>query len=170
MSPQPTPQQSAAGGIIGSITVEPEWRWEHLRNALKNSTRAAREQFLKTAGGFAKNAVSSGSPGTVANSWILQTTSYMARVYSDQFPPKVHTLESGRAQGAQMPNVGAIQAWANARGIGGYAFVIARAIARRGLKGRFFKAKALRQTRAAIPAMLTRMGRDVKDRFDRTAK
>ena len=170
MSPQPTPQQIATGGVVGDIKVDPEWRWEHLRNALKNSTRAAREKFLKTAGSFAKQSVSSGSPGTVASSWILQSTSYMARVYSNQFPPKLHTLEGGRAQGAQMPNVGAIQAWANARGIGGYAFVIARAIARRGLKGRFFRAKALRETRAAIPAMLTRMGQDVKDRFDRAAR
>jgi hypothetical protein len=79
-------------------------------------------------------------------SWLV------GEVYSDAADPVYPlVMESGRRAGAAMPPPDALAGWADAvLGDASLAFVVARSIGRKGIKGRFFLRKAFRENEAAI--------------------
>lgn len=72
-------------------------------------------------------------------------------------------MEFGRRPGARMPPPDALAGWARRHGLPASAlFVLARAIGRRGIKGRFFMAKAKTAVEAALPGRVDKMGKEIE--------
>jgi len=73
------------------------------------------------------------------------------------------TQEVGRAPGAKMPPASALLVWMDTKGIPqDRAFVIARAVKRRGLKGRFFMARALAAVEQAMPERVEQTAHEIE--------
>ena len=62
-------------------------------------------------------------------------------------------MEMGRKPGGKMPPVSVIAAWAHRKGIMISAFVLARSIARKGIKGHFMFRNAARKGKSAVMAI-----------------
>lgn len=75
--------------------------------------------------------------------------------------PYAVIMEGGRKPGGKMPPPHVLDAWARRHGIDN-TFLLARAIARRGLKGRFFRRKGRSAVRKQMPHLLERMGRQLE--------
>ena len=97
-------------------------------------------------------------------------------------PTQMRTSPSGRRYEKQlgMPPVPAIEAWAKRKGLlnkkvkgrngESYkltAYLLARSIARRGIKGRFYFREALESTERRVPNLLRQFERDLKDEWRR---
>jgi hypothetical protein len=72
-----------------------------------------------------------------------------------------HVMEYGRKPGGRMPPLDAIAGWLRRKGSNANAFVVARSIARRGIKGRFFMRQGFVATQKAMPKLLRKMGDEV---------
>ena len=72
-----------------------------------------------------------------------------------------HVMERGRRPGGRMPPVDAIAGWLRRKGLPHNAFAVARSIARRGIKGRFFMRQGFVATQKAMPNLLRKMGEEV---------
>ena len=71
-------------------------------------------------------------------------------------------MEEGRRPGGKMPPPRELHGWMRRHGIPlGMAFVIARSIARRGIKGRFFMRQAAQSIHKKMPGYLRDMGEEV---------
>ncbi len=71
-------------------------------------------------------------------------------------------MEEGRRPGSKMPPPQELHGWLRRHGIPlGAAFVIARSIARRGIKGRFFMRQAAAAVDKKMPSLLRKMGEEV---------
>lgn len=90
--------------------------------------------------------------GMLARSFLREVQPLMSRVYSLLVYAPV--MERGRRPGAKMPPPSALEGWARRHGFQGSLFVLARAIARRGIKGRFFMRAARDAVQRAMPAAL----------------
>lgn len=62
-------------------------------------------------------------------------------------------MEEGRSAGARMPPPDALVGWARRHGFSGSTFVLARAIGRRGIKGRFFMRAAMQTVAEQLPVL-----------------
>jgi hypothetical protein len=101
----------------------------------------------------------SGAPrdtGALGRSIMREVQPLMARVFTGlQYAP---VMEYGRHPGGRMPPPQALAGWARRHGFGtsaGALFVLARSIARRGIKGRFFMKKATDAGRNALPRLVS---------------
>jgi len=101
----------------------------------------------------------SGTPrdtGALGRSIMRDVQPMMARVFTGlQYAP---VMEHGRHPGGRMPPPQALAGWARRHGFGtsaGMLFVLARSIARRGIKGRFFMKKATEAGRTALPRLVS---------------
>lgn len=93
--------------------------------------------------------------GTLKRSIVRDLQPLMARVYSPLGYAPV--MEYGRAPGSAMPPPDALAGWAKRHGIPASAlFVLARAIARRGIKGRFFMKAGTEAVTSAMPAAVAK--------------
>jgi hypothetical protein len=101
------------------------------------------------------------APGHVAAS-ITQAPVYelTARVYS--LLPEAKYTDTGRKPGGPLPPPHALEAWMAKHGFHGSSFVLARAIAQRGIRGRFF----MRAARGAVRSARNRLAK----RFEETWK
>lgn len=114
-----------------------------------------------------REAVSASRSAGVARTILTEIEPTLARVRVPlAYAP---TLNRGRAKGAKMPSPDdpELRAWAAAHGFQGKLFVLARAIQRRGIKGRFFMRKARAAVRQAQPAAVEKMSADIERRFER---
>lgn len=90
--------------------------------------------------------------GAMARSITSEVRGMTARVYS----PLAYTsvVDQGRRPGAAMPPPAALEGWLQRHGLDvGLAWVIARAIGRRGIVGRFFYRRAAERLREAMPQL-----------------
>lgn len=73
-------------------------------------------------------------------------------------------VEFGRGAGKKAPAESQLSGWAARHGFGSKQaiFVLARSIARRGIKGRFFMKKARILTRRQMPAVMEKMARQAE--------
>lgn len=95
--------------------------------------------------------------GTLARSLLREAQPLMSRVYSLLVYAPV--MERGRRPGAKMPPPDALAGWARRHGFRpGMEFVLARAIARRGIRGRFFMRAAAEAVQRALPRALADLG------------
>lgn len=74
--------------------------------------------------------------GATARATLFENTTFGARIVTRS--PGARAIEGGRQAGAAMPSPDALRDWAERHGLAGLEFPIARAIARRGIRGRFF--------------------------------
>jgi len=112
-----------------------------------------------------REAVSASGSQGVARTVLTEIEPTLARVRVPlAYAP---TLNRGRAKGAKMPspNDPELRAWASAHGWEGKLFMLARAIQRRGRKGRFFMRKARAAVRRAMPDQVERMEQEIERRF-----
>lgn len=85
-----------------------------------------------------------------------------ARVTTGRKLEYYNTMEFGRKPGAKMPPPSSLHRWMRSKGIPtSAAFVLARSIARRGIKGRFFMKSGADAARNSMPKFLAEMGRAV---------
>jgi hypothetical protein len=103
--------------------------------------------------------------GALARSISSEVRPLAARVFSPLAYATV--MEFGRRPGARMPPPEALRGWARRKGYSGSLFVLARAIARRGIKGRFFMRKAAKKLEGALPGFIRDAARDIERRWGR---
>ena len=92
--------------------------------------------------------------GRYRNAWKAQSVSNGAVLLNDA--PYAAVIEGGRRPGARMPPRGPIEAWVHRKGIGIPAFVIQRAIARRGIKAKHILKNALPKIQKYVQADVRR--------------
>lgn len=106
----------------------------------------------------AEAAARQGSPmdtGALARSWTSEVRGLSGRVYSTLGYAAV--MDQGRSAGARPPPPDALVGWMVRHGmIGVDPWVLARAISRRGIRGRFFVRAAVEATVAALPGIVQR--------------
>lgn len=103
-----------------------------------------------------------GVPGSLTPAVQGLTASVISR-HPGAFPGEV-----GRRPGARIPPLAAIAGWAARHGLEGLAFPIARAIARRGIKGRFFMRHAReRLVNYEVPRLVDRSKREIAEAWGR---
>jgi hypothetical protein len=92
--------------------------------------------------------------GATTRNTVFENMSFGARVVTRS--PGARAVEGGRAAGAAMPPPSALTGWMARHGIpAGLEFVIARAIARRGHRGRFFQKRTKQRIREIeLPRLL----------------
>ena len=118
-----------------------------LRDAATLAEREARGQAPKDTSALARGITSEAKPTT-------------ARVYTTLAYARV--MEEGRKPGGRMPPPDALRGWMRRHGMANVApFVLARAIARRGIKGRFFMRAAFQKVQRSMPALIERAGADI---------
>lgn len=119
------------------------------------------QSMLRTAAREAQRVAAQGQPQSIARSLQSEVHGLQANVTSTM-PAAV---EVGRRAGAPLPPTSAIAAWAMRHGISASPFVLARAIARRGTRGRFFMRAARQHLERRMPTLLSEAARDIERRW-----
>lgn len=125
---------------------------------------APTQGMLKRVGTSAQKVAQRGAPGSIARSIQSDVKSMSVEVFSTN--PRAVPIEYGRRAGAPLPPIGAVRLWMQRRGIQGSPFVLARAIARRGVRGRFFMRAAQQHVQQSLSREADELGRDVEKRFN----
>jgi glycyl-tRNA synthetase beta subunit len=124
--------------------------------------------LLKKASLFGERAAREGAPrdtSALARSIVSESSESSARVFTPL--NYAMTVEEGRRPGAKMPPPEALRGWARRHGFQGSLFVLARAIARRGIKGRFFMKAATQKVNQKMPDWMRELFSDVRQDFER---
>lgn len=113
--------------------------------------------------------------GALQRSIAFEVKPFEARVYT----PLVYApvMEFGRKPGAKMPPPAALEGWVRRHWFGGVsrgnqnairssAFVLARSISRRGIKGRFFMKAAHDRVKSEMPRLLREMAQRIERVFE----
>lgn len=128
--------------------------------------KPAATEVIRSAAAFAHASLSMNAPGAIARSFESRVTGLSARISSSL--PEARPVEYGRHPGSAFPPPSALKNWAASHGLEGLEFVIARAIARRGIKGRFFKRRTVeRLHQQELPRLLRRAGAEIEKAFAR---
>lgn len=92
--------------------------------------------------------------GATTRSTLFENTAFGARVITRS--PGARAVEGGRAAGSRMPPAAELLSWMGRHGIAqGAVFPVARAIARRGIRGRFFMKRTKDRIRSTeLPRLL----------------
>ncbi len=105
--------------------------------------------------------------GAIANSLSTEVSTLQAIIFSSL--PQARFAEYGRKPGGKLPPPDALAGWASRHGFtasrGTSLFVLARSIAQRGKKGRFFMRRAGRATKRALPRIMERVASDIEREF-----
>jgi hypothetical protein len=126
--------------------------------------------LLKEASIYATREAQSGAQrdvGAIARTITAEVRSPMdIRIRSSH--PGVVAAEFGRRAGAPAPPMSALRGWAERHGMRGLEFVLARAIARRGVKGLFFMRKAReRLAQTEMPRLLRTAAYEIERKWVR---
>lgn len=128
----------------------------------------AMHDLLRDAALLGERVAREGAPrdtSALARSITHEVEPALARVYSTLGYAAV--MELGRRPGARMPPLRALLPWMRRHGIpASAAFVLARAIAARGIRGRFFMRAARQAVERALPGLIARATRDVERRWE----
>ncbi len=117
---------------------------------------------------FTERRAREGAPRDTAalqRSIMTEKEPFLARIHSNLVYHE--TMEGGRRPGARMPPPDALASWARRKGYTGSLFVLARSIARRGIKGRFYMRAAVKAARNKLPDILGDMAKDIEVRWRR---
>lgn len=131
----------------------------HEVNELK-PMRALLEDASKIAVDTARQNAPRGLTGALAGGFTADIAPLSARVHTigGKYPV---VMEGGRKPGSKMPPASVLEQWARAKGFTN-TFVLARSIAKRGIKGRFFRRKARSAVRREMPRLLDRMASELE--------
>jgi hypothetical protein len=120
------------------------------------------DMFLRL-GNLARNIAIRKAPrntGELQRSIMADITPMSARIFS--IKNYAVPVEMGRRKNSRMPPRGPIEAWLRSKGKDPRAwFVVARAIARRGIKGRFFMRAAYQAVAIKMPLALKTVERQI---------
>jgi hypothetical protein len=134
-----------------------------LQGKLESIARPALERLTERSATYAQRQAAADAPratGALAHSIVSAGRGFEIRVRSAM--PYAMPVEFGRRPGAPMPPAGAF------KGRGPFAFAIARAIARRGIKGRFFMKRAVDMLRnGELPRLLSRAASEIESAWGR---
>ena len=125
--------------------------------------------LLEDAGAIAKDTASANTrsdTGKLAGSFVLDIEPFSARMFTPT--PYAKFAEKGRKPESKMPPKVALEQWARRHGIEN-TFMLARSIAKRGVKGRFFRRKARTAVRKEMPRLLDRMAHDIEKLWGRSS-
>ncbi len=116
---------------------------------------------------WAKEGINSDT-GATARAMNSEVRGLTGRVFN---PLKhAHAVDKGRRPGARMPPPDALVGWIRRHAPGMSPFVLARAIARRGIKGRFFMKKALGKLKNTLPSELRKAQGDIVQAWVRSRR
>ncbi len=120
--------------------------------------------LIRDAARFAEREAKTGAPGLIARSISSQVHELSAKIVGGA---AALAVEFGRHPGTPQPPLGELRKWARARGIPESAlFPIARAIRRRGIRGRFFARAAVQKLRATeLPRLERKAKADIEQRW-----
>jgi hypothetical protein len=112
-------------------------------------------------GDLAQREATSRAPSSVARTIMRDTKPLMVTVRT---PMRLaYVFEYGRRPGAPAPPVRALEGWAASHGVPREVlFVVARAIGRRGQKGRFFFKRARDAVERALPGKLQQLSQRIE--------
>lgn len=99
--------------------------------------------------------------GSMARDIQSKVSSTSAVVHMPRNLDYYRVMEEGRRPNGPMPPVASIQKWLNRKGLPHNPFAVAKSIARRGIKGRFFMRQGFVATQKAMPKLLRRMGEEM---------
>ena len=108
--------------------------------------------------------------GALRRSITAQIKPLSARIGDTRGLTYFEVQERGRRPGQRMPPPAALAGWARRHGFGttpGALFVLARGIARRGFKGRFFMAKGRQAVDKALPEKLRKASKEIEKSWGR---
>lgn len=141
-----------------------------IRDHIGTIAGPAAERIVAQASDFGRKAAAEGAPqdtGAISRDIMATVHGLSAKVHTGL--AGAVTVEYGRRSGSALPPVSAIKAWAQRHGIDeSLAYPIARAIARRGIKGRFFMKRAAEQLRnIELPRLLKQTAREIESAWGR---
>ena len=141
--------------IIGRERVEAKLRDPEL-------VRKPAARMIDAAARFTEVEARSGlGNGAIARGFAVETHGLSARVHNTA--PGAMAAEFGRYPGTPPPPWRTLREWARAHGLSGLEVPIARAISRRGIRGRFFMRRAVEKLRhIELPRLAERMKADVQ--------
>jgi hypothetical protein len=122
--------------------------------------------MVRDAASFAVRETRSGAPdGAIANSISAVVKPMEARIHGSG---AAMAVEFGRHPGTPMPPTAALRTWAASKGLSEFVYPIARAISRRGIKGRFFLRKAVAKLRnTELPRLRGKAAKEIGDEWRR---
>ncbi len=126
------------------------------------------QKGITNLGLFTERTARMGAPRDTAalqRSIMTESKPLQARIHSNLAYHPV--MEAGRRAGSRMPPPAALADWARRKGFQGSLFVLARSIAPRGIKGRFYMRKAAKAARAKLPDILGDMAKDIEARWSK---
>jgi len=131
--------------------------------------KAFRDDILEPAMQTAQSTAQQHAPkdtGKLSSSLMTEIEPFSARMYTpiDKYPL---VMEGGRKPGSKMPPPAALDQWARRYGIQN-TFLLARAIAKRGIRGRFFRRKARVAVRKELPSLMANMARTMEKDWGKT--
>ncbi len=132
-----------------------------LNKALERGIAEASEISQEKAEGFVPR-----DTGAIANDLTTEVRGLEATIFSTL--PHARLVEYGRKPGGKLPPPDALEGWATRHGFrsrGTSVFVLARSIAQRGIKGRFFMRRAGRATKRALPRIFKRVASEMEREF-----
>ncbi len=138
-----------------SVTIKPRSLRALQRRLNPDTILEPVQDGITTLGLLVERRARQGAPrdiGDLQRSIMTETKPLFARVHSNLVYHPV--MELGRRPGARMPPPAALADWARRKGFTGSLFVLARSIARRGIKGRFYMRAAAKAGRTALPKIL----------------
>ena len=143
--------------------------WEATMGKLREPEKVLEQpmkRFLTRAILFAERKAREGAPydtGALARSLVSEVHPMSARVFSTR--NYAMTMEVGMKPWGEMPNVrpdpDSLVGWIRRHGLSMSPFALANAIAKRGIRGRFFMRKTKLETEAQMPAFLAELGGDI---------
>lgn len=119
--------------------------------------------LLTEAADIAKTTARANAPsftGKLSGGFVAEISPMSATVHTinEKYPV---VMEGGRKPGGKMPPPKMLEQWARKHGIEN-TFILARSIAKRGIKGRFFRRKARAAVRKEMPRLIDRMASQVE--------
>lgn len=145
---------------------------DKLQESLNSKNLMARplSELLKDASDTARDAAMVHLGGVAKTSVMAKTESQMARVFSVMAETRTASIEQGRRPGGALLHTGALLNWVRRVGFSGGVFELAKAIQRRGVKGRFMFQKALNETQQKMPDFLNHMAESIQTKFTKDNK
>ena len=142
--------------------------YDRLRANLKqlDEVKALRTHLFLPASQLGQEVARSGAPASMRKAIKRRASQSSARVFTTDY--RLRFIEKGRRPGAMMPPVNnpAFRSWTERQGIPGeQVFAVARAIGKRGIKGRFFMKKAREAVEREMPRYIARVEREVERGF-----
>lgn len=153
-----------------TVSIEVQGQEEFQRKLTPDLYLPAVHDVLRDASKFATNEAQRGATrdiGAIARTITAEVRSPMEINVRSRHPGAL-AAEFGRRAGEQPPPVSALRGWASRHGLGGLEFVLARSIARRGIKGRFFmRAAREKLQRIEMPRLLNKAADEIERKWSR---